>query len=855
MTTPPGGQFNYSEDTVVARVSVDLPSGSADAFSRLGVESEKLATNLQAVARAQGDYVAYLRELPQIQQAVNSAQHEYEMSLARTADHAERIARAGGMVQTANGLGGVGATTPGGLILPHQYGGGGAAYGYGLGGMAAPTFVNPFGIGGSGGVGMGIGNAAAVTNPAAGATNPGSVAATAAHVAAVIAMMNPSMIANMQAQRGHTGDAARDSDVAAPPQPSDDEDLDPDEILPPRQSRSERMARASMYANQGVGLANDILGEMGAGGQGSMMRGATRAATRLGMLQSAGLLGRGLGAGAGGAGAGGAAGAAGAVGSAIAPLAVGAAALGAGVATYGLVQRGGQVVQSLKNVGNMYDQGISGGIEHEMQVRFMAMSPFLSTEQSRQVIMGAMSSGYSGGKTFDTVTKFMTDNLKDMSIGVNESMELMRTNVQRGGQSIESLSNQLYGLKEIAGQDGSMVSTQQLSRNYGQVANSLVSMGASGNIVGEVSSIVGSLGIKDKALNEALVSSMAASVNSPAVQALALQKLQQGPGGERYQGLPAGAVFSAMSDDPNMTGERMASMWGTGYQTAFDMTYNSGRFRDPNKMSEDVFYFWKNLQSMQINVDQGYAEKIARQMMENGGNYSQFVGAQAQANRESNGNIRDQLNGGTWKAIRRAGVGPISLNGANGVVNGIGNALGLAGATIGGVFSKFNPWHKGDNWEGAKVAANKLKGQWDNDFDGQYTTDWLDQWVQQLGGDNKIWVQDENGNLDTLHRSNRQQVENIVSGKYKISASRDGGFQTYESAYANGLGSRASGSNGANTGLAGDVAVQIDMTPEMKRWFTAQRVTTPHQDNVNSGVGNTSMNNPGPQGTTPPGGG
>lgn len=80
--------------------------------------------------------------------------------------------------------------------------------------------------------------------------------------------------------------------------------------------------------------------------------------------------------------------------------------IGAAAGAMALVQSGGEMYQNVENLGQTHNQGFSGGLGFEMGIRSMALNPFITTEQARQITMGALNLGYTG-KEFDTVTQFM----------------------------------------------------------------------------------------------------------------------------------------------------------------------------------------------------------------------------------------------------------------------------------------------------------------------------------------------------------------------------------------------------------------------------------------------------------------
>lgn len=169
-------------------------------------------------------------------------------------------------------------------------------------------------------------------------------------------------------------------------------------------------------------------------------------------------------------------------------LLVGGGALGIGAGILGAVEEGGQMYQNVKNIGQLHNQGFSGGFGYEMGMRMMALNPFITTEQARQIMMGGLTLGYTG-KEFDTVTEFMASNLKDMNLQVSDSVKLVQQNVQQGSQSIGGLASQLNLLQQLSGT--SSQTNQQAQQKFIQTSGSLINQGVSGQVSGEVATELG----------------------------------------------------------------------------------------------------------------------------------------------------------------------------------------------------------------------------------------------------------------------------------------------------------------------------------------------------------------------------
>lgn len=154
------------------------------------------------------------------------------------------------------------------------------------------------------------------------------------------------------------------------------------------------------------------------------------------------------------------------------------------------VGAGGQYYQGLKNLGGVTGGGAAEGLAYQSEIRTMAMNPFITTDQAREVVMSALSNGYTG-REFETVTEFMADNMRQMNMTTAESMELLRTNVEHGGQSIEALGVQLGTVTSLA--SDSNMSRQAMTEIFRQTSGAAVDLGVSGQSAGELGIIASNM--------------------------------------------------------------------------------------------------------------------------------------------------------------------------------------------------------------------------------------------------------------------------------------------------------------------------------------------------------------------------
>lgn len=164
-------------------------------------------------------------------------------------------------------------------------------------------------------------------------------------------------------------------------------------------------------------------------------------------------------------------GAAGALGTAAGGLA-GAAAVGVAA------QKLGEGYQQYRDLGSIQGGDGAEGFAYQMGIYQMATSPFLTSQQSREIVMSALSEGYTG-KEFDTVTDFMAKNLREMNMSVADSTKVLQKSVGEGGQSIAELSRDLEVLKSTT--KGSVDSLSERQERYTQNVSTLVDRGMEGS--------------------------------------------------------------------------------------------------------------------------------------------------------------------------------------------------------------------------------------------------------------------------------------------------------------------------------------------------------------------------------------
>lgn len=444
MTTPGSDSFDYTDDSVIARVSIDIPPSTLTDISQITQAMGAMRTEMESVARAQSDWLDYLQQVPQIAERANQA---YRDSITQM----ERMA----YIQNEIGGGGVGV---GGGPIGGGYGGmaggGGAGGGYGPGG----------GLGGGGGV-AGYSTAApqGYTNPFKGMTEGVGNRPSMTDITSQLEEMSggdPRTAANMMAARG----------IAINPS-----------LMGALGSVGASMLgkggpAAGSKSSQSTQQGRAAAGPPSAGLLGAISTNSSNLAAALGTLGSrvfdegknmTGRIGHALGFGGGGGGTPpggggppappGASGAGGFFG----PGSMGGAALGlgrgvlnygknmspatkgaaiAGAGIWGLheVQNIGERVTQFQQLGSEEGGDYATGMKRELEARIKGIDPFINTEQAREAIQKPMSAGFKGDAG-DELRDLLLNNFKELGISMGDSMAVAISNLRETDGSDEAV--------------------------------------------------------------------------------------------------------------------------------------------------------------------------------------------------------------------------------------------------------------------------------------------------------------------------------------------------------------------------------------------------------------------------------
>jgi len=786
--------FTQGDDFVAARVSIDVPTEGIQSLREMSQGIDKFRTSVEAAARSSATFVGYINQLKQAGDVATEAHRNLAAQLERTTD-----------LQQKSMTGGQGSAA---AQLPLS--------------RAAPQgFVDSF----SGmGAGMGVRQG-----------TPGGVSDQIQQQAIdPTRQLDPRKYINAQAGRHRV----LGSDFTSP---SEQGPVDLDATASRIDARDRQQRETAQNAQSGsaagmggggdwqrhmstaAGLAGNIMNEMSPG-QGShmgMARMAMKGVSALGGMLGGGSSRQSAAAPAGGSGPtaaqaamdggaesmelgggiGGIIGKAGMVG-------------GAALAGFGLLQKGGSMYQGYKNLGSIRGGGAAEGMETEAGIRSLALNPFLSTEQSRQIIMAGMTEGYSG-KQFDTATQFMASNLKDMNIQVSDSVQMLRKNVAEGGQSIGGLAASLSILKEMS-KTGSM-SQADLQQAFKQGTDTEITQGVSGTIAAQ--DMTTSLGAwkDDKTLGGNFAQTVSAAGGSAASGAIM----------QMYSGMHVPGVNPAA-----MAGYMSANGMGKAQMTGAALTNMvKSLFKDYPKTSKQYWNMIPRFQQLLGMMDPSNPavsdQSIASEMVEK----IRSGGDPAKAGQAAQQKIASEVNG------------------PEGFISDIGQGLGALGDTAHDLGKMFVGGITGNDeaFNNARNDSFKINEQANYNFSAEATNPMISNIIGSYGprgvevGGPGGW-----GALD----GSKEQVSALASGKMKWrrKGEQGDGMSLADTPTQRDDSFRTGGGGGGSTNVQfspAQVQIKFDSSGRMTASPNPIQLT-PNQQSVNSGAGSATMNNPPP---------
>lgn len=422
MTSGEGG-FSYNDDSVIAKIAVEVPSTAVTDIEQIRQSAANLNTELEALTRSQGDWVGYLGQIPEIAERANQAYRSLITSMERMSYIQREMG--GGMMPNV-GMAGAGAAG--------QYS------------TAAPAgYQDPFG-------GMTSGMRGGV---------PQNMAQAQSYMSQM-QMSNPQLFNNMMAQRGvnpadfgvagsyvypgvpggNVGGTGGGQGQGAPP---------PASSSPQATQSARRAAGPPDPVKGGAPTGSEDPGDPGEphpdapGWQHAAYAMKSGARQALNEVKAGGgkaaWAARGLdaaGAAIGKMGASDAAGGGGSLGKIGKGLGIAGMGIAAGVGLNNTVQRLGEEYTRYSQLGSVQGGGAAEGFGYEMQARMKGfMDPTITTDQQRQMMQLGLTAGYRGDQ-FQNSQEFMAKNFKELGMTFEQSSKLYKTAMEGAGLSGKS---------------------------------------------------------------------------------------------------------------------------------------------------------------------------------------------------------------------------------------------------------------------------------------------------------------------------------------------------------------------------------------------------------------------------------
>lgn len=157
-----------------------------------------------------------------------------------------------------------------------------------------------------------------------------------------------------------------------------------------------------------------------------------------------------------------------------------------GYAGYQLANAGLETYAQSRAMGiavNNSERGAGWGFGQRLSQSEMAMSPFVSQEDVSQIYNSAIDQGWASRRgdfaqgNFSQAVNFMYGAAKDYNMDPGTSAQLLQDNALGAGQSIASLNQQLFTLKESL--DGTGVSMSSATKTFSSFSSFLIGSGAS----------------------------------------------------------------------------------------------------------------------------------------------------------------------------------------------------------------------------------------------------------------------------------------------------------------------------------------------------------------------------------------
>lgn len=766
-----GDPFEYGDDTVAARLSVDIPSDTANSLESVVESTREMRTNMQAIAQAQADYIEYLRQLPQLMQAAEEAGQRYlgatqAALMGATASTAGEQRQRTTSANDAPARGGPwGNNTPGTGTLdtdyrdqldqlrrdnPRQYANLAAQQAYAEDGRVIHEGGSDADLpepprrrrASAGGAGTGPSNRGDRTSPAD--NRPGSSNDQSGDWLQYAEQFQGRTNNFLNTVFRETAAGGRSTGVQ----------LGATAIGGARSMATNLQSSLEQRATAAEARVAE-LEQQAAGGHdidAAELDVAARAAQRArAMTGTAGTLVRGAG---------------------VAGLAVGGAMA---------VQSAGEWYQGMRAQGAQRGGGFGEGMSFEMGVRSMAMNPFISMEQSRKIMQTAMSEGYTG-REFDTMTQYMAENLRKMNVDVATSMGVVRNNVIQGGQSLAAAQWDLQTAGALARDPNAVQTSAQFVSQWQQGTQQLVQQGAEGQGASELSLQATALFADNRMLQGIGGNMIEALTTNPLAQQRLMNQFPE------YQGPPSGIIDYAMQNGGGVT-EALSgeSQFLDDLARRLSEQFNSDV---PGARQYAINSFMTQAQINGYPVTWNQAEQML-QNIDRGGVTGEIERSQERVDEAATGGELREVN---WQDdVKNFGLS-------------VGNiASGVGQGAWGLLQGLWGEGHETRDSAGRAFQRAERAGDIAYSTDRIYTNDRIDQLMSEFGKENiRLRRGDQEMDFDT---SNRELMEGLRKGDVQMSV--EGGDWTTLAKYSHAKNAEdAAGSAGGGT---------FDLTPDARR--------------------------------------
>lgn len=208
----------------------------------------------------------------------------------------------------------------------------------------------------------------------------------------------------------------------------------------------------------------------------------------------------------------------------------------AGVAAGGFAafQAAGNQYQDFRNQGLQRGGGVAEGMAFEMGVRSLAMNPFIDVDQSRRIMQTALNEGYTG-KEMETVTQFMTENLIQMNLTAQESAKVLQENVIRGGQSMVEAQQDAMAATLMGQNEDARRTSEEFREGWQASTATAIAAGVEGTDASQLGLLATNMFAEDSILSDLSGQIVEGMVSNPTMGMTLAQE-------SGYRGSPGGAL-------------------------------------------------------------------------------------------------------------------------------------------------------------------------------------------------------------------------------------------------------------------------------------------------------------------------